>query len=228
MTKILIIDDDPDLCTLVSTILKKDGYEVDIAHSGRSGIPKIKTFEPDLILLDVMIPGESGWDICQQLRQDNDTPIIFLSARGSENDIVRGLQLGADDYVAKPFRRHELIARIEAVLRRARPPEGEADTIYEVGDLVINHTLWEVHRRDQPVHLTPTEFDLLLLLAKNVGKPVSHHDLLSTVWGPEQKENLNILKVYVRQLRMKIEPDPDRPRYILTKRGIGYYLAANP
>jgi DNA-binding response OmpR family regulator len=228
MTKIMLIDDDPDLCILVSTILKKEGYDVEVAHSGREGIPKTKAFQPDLILLDVMIPGESGWEICEQLHQDSDTPVIFLSARGSENDIVRGLQLGADDYIAKPFRRHELIARIEAVLRRTQQVEGEVDTIYQIGDLVVNQTLWEVQRGQHPIHLTPTEFELLLLLVKNAGRPISHQDLLTKIWGAEQKENLNILKVYIRQLRTKVEPHPDKPRYILTKRGFGYYLSATP
>jgi two-component system KDP operon response regulator KdpE len=136
--------------------------------------------------------------------------------------------LGADDYIAKPFRRHELIARIEAVLRRTQQDEGEADTIYQVGDLVVNQTLWEVQRDRQSIHLTPTEFELLLLLTKNAGRPISHQDLLTKIWGAEQKENLNILKVYIRQLRTKVEPNPDKPRYILTKRGFGYYLSATP
>ena len=225
MVKVLLIDDDQDLCILVKTILERDGYEVEVAYNGRSGIPKARDFKPDLVLLDVMIPGESGWDICRQLREGGDIPIIFLSARGGESDIVRGLQLGADDYIPKPFRRHELTARTEAVLRRARPVEPTSDIIYHIGDLEINHTRYEVRRNGQNIHLTPTEFDLLLLLAKNAGKPVSHQELLTLVWGSEHKDNLNILKVYVRQLRTKIEPDPDRPRYLLTRRGIGYYLA---
>jgi DNA-binding response OmpR family regulator len=225
MAKILIIDDDPDLCTLVGTILKREGYEVEEAYDGKGGIAKATETKPDLILLDVMIPGESGWDICEELRSKGKTPIIFLSARGAETDIVRGLQLGADDYIAKPFRRHEMIARIEAVLRRAQA-EAEDDSVYEVGDLVVNHTLYEVHRGAEEVALTPTEFDLLLLLAQNAGKPVAHNDLLGQVWDESQKGNLNLLKVYIRQLRRKVEPDPNEPRYILTKRGVGYRLAA--
>lgn len=225
MNKILIIDDDPDLCTLVSTILKRDGYEVEVAYDGQTGLEKATANQPDLILLDVMIPGDSGWDICEQLRDNGDTPIIFLSARGGESDIVRGLQLGADDYISKPFRRHELKARIEAVLRRSQSSE-EEDTVYEIEDLVINQTLYEVYRNDELIHLTPTEFELLLLLAKRAGKPVSHNDLLTTVWDESQRDNLNLLKVYIRQLRRKIEPDPDKPSYILTKRGVGYRLIA--
>ena len=224
MAKILIIDDDPDLCTLVGTILKREGYEVEEAYDGRGGIAKATETRPDLILLDVMIPGQNGWEICEELRSQGRTPIIFLSARGAENDIVRGLQLGADDYIAKPFRRHEMIARIEAVLRRAQA-ETESETVYEIGDLVVNHTLYEVTRGEEPVDLTPTEFDLLLLLARNAGRPVAHDELLGQVWDESQKGNLNLLKVYIRQLRRKVEPDPDMPRYILTKRGVGYRLA---
>jgi DNA-binding response OmpR family regulator len=224
MAKILIIDDDPDLCTLVGTILKREGYEVEEAYDGKDGIAKTAETKPDLILLDVMIPGESGWEICEQLRSKGKTPIIFLSARGAENDIVRGLHLGADDYIAKPFRRHEMIARIEAVLRRAQA-EKDDENVYEIGDLVVNHTLFEVHRGQEQVDLTPTEFDLLLLLARNAGKPVAHDELLGQVWDESQKGNLNLLKVYIRQLRRKVEPDPDEPRYILTKRGVGYRLA---
>jgi DNA-binding response OmpR family regulator len=225
MTKILIIDDDPDLCTLVGTILKREGYEVEEAYDGKEGIAKAAETKPDLVLLDVMIPGDSGWDICEELRRKGKTPIIFLSARGAENDIVRGLHLGADDYIAKPFRRHEMIARIEAVLRRAQSEE-EDDTVYEIGELIVNRTLYEVHRGEEPVNLTPTEFDLLLLLARNAGKPVTHSELLGQVWDERQQGNLNLLKVYIRQLRRKVEPDPDEPQYILTKRGVGYRLAA--
>ncbi len=224
MTKILIIDDDPDLCVLVSTILEREGYQTDFAYNGRTGLEKTTQMEPDLILLDVMIPGESGWEICEQLREKDNTPIVFLSARGGESDVVRGLKLGADDYISKPFRRHELLARIEAVLRRTMPDE-EEEVIYQVGDLVINHTLWETTRAGEPIHLTPTEFELLALLAKRAGKPVPHNDILTQVWDLNQQNNLNLLKVYIRQLRLKVEPDPDRPRYVMTKRGIGYYLA---
>jgi DNA-binding response OmpR family regulator len=224
MTKILIIDDDPDLCTLVGTILRREGYEVEEAYDGLGGIAKAADGKPDLVLLDVMMPGESGWDICEALQSKAKIPVIFLSALGAENDIVRGLKTGADDYIAKPFRRQEMIARIEAVLRRAQADK-EDERVYEVGDLVVNHTLYEVHRGQEEVDLTPTEFDLLLLLARNAGKPVPHDDLLGEVWDESQKGNLNLLKVYIRQLRRKVEPDPDEPRYILTKRGVGYRLA---
>ena len=225
MTKILIIDDNPDLCTLVRTILERDGYQVESAYNGQSGLEQAASLQPDLILLDVMMPGVDGWEICQQLRKSSKAPIIFVSAKGSESDIVRGLRLGADDYIPKPFRRHELVARIEAVLRRSQRDKSVGDMVYEVGDLIINQTLWEVHREGKPVHLTPTEFKLLLLFAQHGGRPVTHKEILATVWGAKQENNLNLLKVYIRQLRKKVEPDPDRPRYILTKRGVGYRLA---
>lgn len=226
MPLILIIDDDAELCDLVRTLLVKDGYQVEIANDGQSGLEKVGQLEPDLILLDVMMPNMDGWEVCQQIRERSDAPIIFLSAMGAERDIVRGLKSGADDYVPKPFRRNELVARIEAVLRRARTESMAKDVVYRQGDLVIDQPRWEVHRGGEAIHLTPTEFRLLLLLAKNSGRPVSHHEILTTVWGEKHEGNLNLLKVYVRQLRRKIEYDPDRPQFLLTKRGVGYQLAA--
>lgn len=226
MSTILIIDDDPDLCTLVGVILEKDGYLVEAAHNGQEGLEKATQIQPDLILLDVMMPEGSGWEVCEKLRRTSGAPVIFLSARGSEVDVVRGLRLGGDDYIAKPFRRHELTARIEAVLRRASAETKEEESIYQIGDLTINKTLWEVHRGKDSIHLTPTEFNLLLLLAQQVGRPVTHQEILTTVWGTKHQNNLNLLKVYIRQLRQKIELDPDKPQNLLTKRGIGYLLAA--
>lgn len=226
MTKILVVDDDRDLCTLVSIILSKDGYEVEPAYDGPSGLKMAVRLQPDLILLDIMMPDDSGWDVCEQLRRISNVPIIFLSARGAERDIVRGLQLGADDYITKPFRRHELVARIETVLRRARTAPQEGDTLFHIGDLTINQTRWEVQRAGAPIQLTPTEFRLLLLLAQRNGRPVSHKEILTAVWGAEREENLNLLKVYIRQLRRKIELDPELPQYVLTKRGVGYRLAS--
>jgi DNA-binding response OmpR family regulator len=206
-------------------MLSKDGYQVEIANDGESGLEKVGQIKPDLILLDIMMPGMDGWMVCQQIRERSDAPIIFLSALGAESDIVRGLRSGADDYIPKPFRRDELIARIEAVLRRTQSSTTARDEIYRHGDLVIDQPRWEVRRGEELIHLTPTEFKLLLLLAKNGGRPVSHRKILVTVWGEKHERNLNLLKVYVRQLRQKIEHDPNRPRYLLTKRGVGYRLA---
>ena len=224
MVTILIIDDDPDLCTLVRITLSKAGYQVEAAYNGRSGLEKAIQIQPDLILLDIMMPDGSGWDVCQQLREVGDAPVIFLSAKGSEGDVVRGLKLGADDYISKPFRSRELVARIEAVLRRSRTDSAEVDVVYRVGDLAIDKARWEVRRGDELVYLTPTEFRLLLLLAQHASRPVAHQEILTEVWGTEHKGNLNLLKVYVRQVRQKIERDPDQPQYLVTKRGIGYQL----
>lgn len=223
MATILIIDDDRDLCVLVGTILVKAGFEVEAAYDGPSGLKKAAEIRPDLILLDIMMPDISGWDIAEELRQLGSAPIIFLSARGAEKDVVRGLQLGADDYVSKPFRHHELVARIEAVLRRA--PTVSREAVYQIGDLVIDRPHWQVWRGDQKIHLTPTEFRLLLVLAQHAGRPVSHREILTDVWGGRHQRNLNLLKVYIRQLRQKIEVNPDRPQYLLTTRGVGYRLA---
>jgi two-component system response regulator MtrA len=225
MPLILIIDDDLELTALVRTMLSKDGYEVEIANDGQSGLEKLEQLQPDLILLDIMMPGMDGWAVCQQIRERSDSPIIFLSALGAERDIVRGLKSGADDYVPKPFRRDELLARIEAVLRRTISREAARGVVFRRGDLVIDQPRWEVRRGEELIHLTPTEFRLLLLLAKNGGRPVSHRKILVTVWGDKHEGNLNLLKVYIRQLRQKIEHDPDHPQYIMTKRGVGYQLA---
>ncbi len=225
MPTILIIDDDPDLCVLVGTILVKAGYEVESAFDGQSGLDRAAKIRPDLVLLDIMMPEMSGWDVAKELRQVSTAPIIFLSARGAEKDVVRGLQLGADDYVSKPFRHHELVARIEAVLRRA--PTAAREQFYRIGDLTIDRPHWEVRRGGRLIHLTPTEFRLLLLLAQHAGRPVSHKDILTEVWGDRHQRNLNLLKVYIRQVRQKIEVNPDRPRYLLTTRGVGYRLATN-
>jgi DNA-binding response OmpR family regulator len=225
MATILIIDDDPDLCVLVGTILAKTGYEVEAAYDGRSGLEKAAELQPDLILLDIMMPDKNGWEVGEELREVCGAPVIFLSARGGERDVVRGLQLGADDYISKPFRHHELVARIEAVLRRAGTAPKE--TVYQIGDLTIDRPRWEVRRGDELIHLTPTEFKLLLLLAQHAGRPVTHKDILTEVWGGKHEHNLNLLKVYIRQLRQKIEQNPDRPQYLLTKRGVGYRIATD-
>ncbi len=226
MSTILLIDDDPDLLTLLSMILKKEGYQVEVAENGESGLEMAVQLQPDLILLDIMMPGVDGWEACREIRRITTAPIIYLTAKREESDIVRGLQLGADDFIPKPFRRHELTARIEAVLRRSRPDTPEEDVVYEIGDLVIDQVRWEVRRGEEPVHLTPTEFNLLLMFARNADRPISHREILTTVWGEHHESNLNLLKVYIRQLRRKIEDDPDRPQRILTQRGIGYRLAS--
>ncbi len=226
MSTILLIDDDPDLLTLLSMILKKEGYRVEVAEDGESGLEMAIQLQPDLILLDIMMPGVDGWEACREIRKITTAPIIYLTAKREESDIVRGLQLGADDFIPKPFRRHELTARIEAVLRRSRPDTPEEDVVYEIGDLVIDQVRWEVRRGEEPVHLTPTEFNLLLMFARNADRPISHREILTTVWGEHHESNLNLLKVYIRQLRRKIEDDPDRPQRILTQRGIGYRLAS--
>ena len=226
MSTILLIDDDPDLLTLLSMILKKEGYRVEVAEDGESGLEMAIQLQPDLILLDIMMPGVDGWEACREIRKITTAPIIYLTAKREESDIVRGLQLGADDFIPKPFRRHELTARIEAVLRRSRPDTRDEDVVYEIGDLVIDQVRWEVRRGEEAVHLTPTEFNLLLMFARNADRPISHREILTTVWGENHESNLNLLKVYIRQLRRKIEDDPDRPQRILTQRGIGYRLAS--
>jgi two-component system KDP operon response regulator KdpE len=198
---------------------------VEAAYDGQSGLEKAADLQPDLILLDIMMPDINGWEIAEELREAGSAPVIFLSARGGERDVVRGLQLGADDYISKPFRHHELVARIEAVLRRAGTTGKEK--VYHIGDLTIDQPRWEVRRGDELIHLTPTEFKLLLLLAQHAGRPVTHKDILTEVWGGKHEHNLNLLKVYIRQLRQKIEQNPDRPRYLLTKRGVGYRIATD-
>jgi two-component system KDP operon response regulator KdpE len=224
--KILIIEDDVTIATLTRLQLEVKNCLVQIASNGAEGLRQAYSWQPDLVLLDVMMPDMDGWTVCQRLRELSDVPIIFVTAIGQERSIVRGLQLGADDYVVKPFSTKELYARIVAVLRRHRavtnsipPPR------YTNGWLTVDTDLHEVTIDNKPIDLSPIEFRLLTTLVYNEGKVLSHEYLLEQVWGAAYKQERHYLKLYVWYLRQKIEPDVNRPQYILTERGIGYRFA---
>jgi len=223
--KVLIIDDDVTLTTVIQLRLEQEGYEVIIANSGVEGLRQAYDAHPDLVILDIMMPGLDGWETCQRLREISDVPIIMLTAKDGEMDMVRGLELGADGYISKPFSTKELLARIQALLRRTRLPSSPTrPAVYTDGDLVVDFAKHRVTVRGKRVNLTPTEFRLLSCLVRNAGRVIPHEALLAQVWGPEYIGEIQYLKLYIRYLRQKIEEDPSKPQYILTEWGIGYYF----
>lgn len=223
---VLVIDDDPALRRMLDRSLSDAGYAVQTAIEAQSALDAIATNPPDLILLDLMLPGIDGFDLCQQLREWTNVPIIMLTARASEQDIVRGIQLGADDYLTKPFYMSELLVRMEAVLRRAQPPipSGGVSRI-QIGDLIIDLAQHQVTVSGIDAGLTPTEYSILVYLAQHAGQVLTHTQLLKAVWGDSYGEENNYLWVHIAHLRRKIEADPKQPQYILTERGVGYRLA---
>jgi two-component system KDP operon response regulator KdpE len=191
--------------------------------SGQEAVDKLRDLLPDLIILDVMMPGMDGFETLREIRKASNVPVIMLTARGEEDDKVRGLRLGADDYVAKPFSQRELSSRVQAVLRRAEAPPLVARTKVVVDeDLTIDFSRAEVYLRGQRVQLTPTEYRLLYHLASSPGRVLPYETILAKVWGMEYREEEHYVRLYVNYLRQKIEPDPSHPKYILTERGLGY------
>ena len=219
---ILIIDDDADLAKIVKLNLEREGYTTVVASSGVEGLQKAYSSQPDLVILDIMMPGMDGWTTCRRLREISAVPIVMLTARGMESDIVKGLELGADDYIVKPFGTKELLARIHALLRRAETSTTKKPPVYSDGELTVDFVKRMVTVRDTKVDLTPTEFKLLSTFVQNEGRVLPHRFLLTQVWGPEYADEVNYLKLYVRYLRQKIEEDPSNPLYILTEWGVGY------
>lgn len=225
--KILVVDDEPRLVRLVSEVLRPMGYQVVSAASGQSAIEMVATEQPDLVLLDIILPlGPDGYEVCRHIRTFSEVPIIMLTAKAREPDMLRGFDVGADDYLTKPFSAKELVARVKAVLRRARRPAEAASTTLRCGDLEINFALCRVKVRGEQVSLTRTEYALLRQLALNVNRVVMHRDLLAEVWGPEYLDDVDYLRAYIRYLRRKLEVDPSNPQYILTSPGIGYMLSS--
>ena len=222
-TRLLLIDDDERLTSAVALYMRRQGYELDIAHDGPRGLEHFVKSRPDLVVLDVMMPEMDGWEVCRRIRERSNVPIIMLTARTDENDRVLGLRLGADDYVAKPFSLKELEARIEAVLRRARmEPPTEDDVLYDDGRLKIEKAAMQVTLEDEPLNLTATERRLLFTLAEHAGRVLSADQILRQVWGPEYAGQADYVKLYVWRVRQKVEPDPSDPSYIQTERGLGY------
>lgn len=224
--KILLVDDDPQLIKLVNSNLKSVGYKVLLAMDAPSAIDIIDREMPDMVILDIMLPGIDGYGLCQRIREFTDIPIVMLTAKVEDADKVKGLKLGADDYITKPFNVEELLARIEAVLRRAKPSE-EANALrsFTCGDITVDFAQRRVTVKGQEIALTLTEYKLLSQLVTNAGRMMFHGELLTKVWGPEYINELEYLRAYIRHLRRKIEDDPHHPKYILSKPGIGYIFA---
>ena len=220
--KILVIDDEEATVNLISILLERHGYEVIKAYRAEDGLRKAYRMHPDLVLLDIMMPDMDGWEVCRRLRELSDMPIIFLTARTEVKDVVRGLEMGADDYIVKPYDSDELVARIRAHLRRAPSSTMSEELVFNGGDFRVNFLNREVRVRGRVVHLTPKEFDLLGVLVRNAGRVVSRTELIKEAWGPEYADAIDSLKLYIHYLRQKIEADPQRPEYILTSRGVGY------
>jgi two-component system KDP operon response regulator KdpE len=219
-TTVLIVDDEPQIRRVMRTTLTSQGYAVVEARTGEDALEKLRGDHPGLILLDVNLPGISGLDVCREIRQSSDVPIIMLTVRNTERDKVQALDAGADDYVVKPFGAQELLARIRAALRRSAPEE--ATPAFLSDDLRIDFAKRAVTLQGKPVRLTPKEFELLRHLVANQGRALSHRRLLQAVWGPDYGEETEYLRVFINQLRKKIEPDPRHPRYIHTDPWIGY------
>ena len=223
MAKILIIDDDPTLHHLLTLALTQEGYEVISARGGQEGLRQAYRHQPDLIILDVLMPEMDGWETLTRLRELSDVPVIMLTAQSGSRYTVRGLSAGADDYVAKPFHLEELLARIAAVLRRTRSDSaGDGLAYYDDGYLTVDLTTMQVEREGVPVSLTPTEFKLLAALMRAAETPLSKRELLTTVWGEAYQAEFNILRVHICHLREKIERNPRAPQYIVTVKGVGY------
>ncbi len=221
---ILVVDDEPHLVDLLTSILEQNDYNVIEAGNGREAISKARELIPDLILLDVMLPGMDGFETLKDLRLVTNAPVIMLTVQASEADRVRGLELGADDYIAKPFSHRELISRVKAALRRAAmAPTVSNDGLIKIDDrLSFDQDKREVIVDGHSVKLRPTEFRLLAQLVKNAGRLLTHEALLTRVWGREYRDDTQLLRLYITYLRQKIEQDPSHPKYILNERGLGY------
>lgn len=222
---ILIVDDEPRYLRLLEANLRTEGYEVSVAQDGVQALDVFSAQPIDLVLLDVMMPRLDGFGTCQRLREFSNVPIVILTARGEEQDRVRGLDLGADDYLVKPFSATELLARVRAVLRRAQPVMDSGQTRFFVHDnLRIDFARAEVWINEQPVSLSATEYRLLLQFAHHIGKILTSEDLLTSVWGVEYKNDKEILWVSIARLRQKLEEDAHNPRHIVTRSGLGYLM----
>jgi two-component system KDP operon response regulator KdpE len=220
-TRVLVVDDEPQILRALQLKLSGAGYAVDTAASAQEALMKAGMRPPEAIVLDLLLPDGRGTDVCRELRRWNTAPILVLSAVGEEKEKIEALDAGADDYVTKPFSGDELLARLRAALRRAAP---SPDPVVDVGELRIDLEKRAVTMSGKPIALTPIEYDLLRLLAENQGKLLTHPMILRAIWGPAFQEESNYLHVHVSHLRRKIEPDPTRPRYLLTQAGVGYRL----
>ena len=224
-TSILVVDDERRYRELLEMNLVRRGYRVRQAVDGLSALNAIEEEEPSLVILDLKLPDIDGYEVCRRVRSYSNIPVIMLTARAEQAEKVRGLDVGADDYVTKPFGADELLARVDAVLRRSRAARAVASPTFDLGELHIAFAEHRVTLRGQDVPLTPGEYRLLVELAVNAGRVMLQDELLARVWGPEYPGAKELLQTAIRRLRVKIEDDPGAPRYILTRRGVGYELA---
>jgi two-component system KDP operon response regulator KdpE len=220
MSRVLVVDDEPQIRRALTTNLRARGYEVDEAESGEEALAMAARLHPDVVVLDLGLPGIDGIDVVHGLRGWTGMPILVLSAREDEASKVAALDAGADDYVTKPFGMDELLARLRAALRRATPADEEP--MVSTDDFVVDLAAKRVTRGSEPVHLTPTEWQVVEVLVRSPGKLITQRQLLQDVWGPEYRTETNYLRLYLAQVRRKLEPDPSRPRYFLTEPGMGY------
>ena len=219
--RVLVVDDEPQIVRALKVILRGAGYVTQQAETKQEALDAVAVRPPDAMVLDLILPDGSGVDVCKEVRRWSGLPIIVLSAVGDEREKVRALDAGADDYITKPFGTDELLARLRAALRRVTE---ESEPRIEIGDLEIDLEARQITSGGEPVHLTPIEFDLLRVLATHRGKLVTHRQLLHEVWGPGFENETHYLRVHVAHIRSKIEPDPSRPRYLITEPGVGYRL----
>jgi two-component system KDP operon response regulator KdpE len=223
---ILVIDDEPQILRALRTILKAHNYRVSVANRGEEGLAQAAAGKPDVIIVDLGLPDMDGIEVCARLRSWTQTPIIVLSVRDSEKEKVRALDEGADDYLTKPFGIEELLARIRVALRHSARMKGPVEALVKAGELTIDLASYSVHRGKEEVKLTATEFKLLAYLASNEGRVLTHHSILSNVWGFEYIDNIEYLRVYMNQLRKKLEDNPRNPVFLLSEPGIGYRFSS--
>jgi two-component system, OmpR family, KDP operon response regulator KdpE len=222
MNRVLIVDDEPQIRRVMRTALAANGYEPYEARTGEEALQALREFDPDVILLDMNMPGMGGMAACRQIRTASEVAIIILSVRDSERDKIEALDAGADDYITKPFSMNELMARIRANLRRLPGQADQAQPIVVSDELTVNPASRQVIAKGKPVRLTPKEFELLEFFLRSPNKPIAHRKLLQTLWGLEYGDEIEYLRVFVSQLRKKIEADPAHPRYIVTEPWVGY------
>ncbi len=230
MAKVLVVEDELNIATIIKVNLQNEGFEVEIANDGVEGYEKYKSFSPDIILLDIMMPKMNGFEVCEKIREESMVPIIMLTARAEESDKVKGLELGADDYVVKPFGVKELVARVQANIRRSKLIMEHKNEVVQnsnkncVGDFCINEDTMTIEKKGEALQLTRREYDLMCYFLENIEKVVTREELLEDVWQYEYLGDLRTVDVTIRRLRAKIEDDTDNPKYLLTKRGTGYYF----
>jgi two-component system response regulator MtrA len=217
--KVLVVDDDTALAEMIGIVLRAEGFEPSFCADGAAAVDAFRRTRPDLVLLDLMLPGMDGIEVCSRIREESGVPIIMLTAKSDTTDVVKGLESGADDYVVKPFNPKELVARIRT---RLRPASSESTGVLTIGDLTLDVAGHEVRRGDQLINLTPLEFELLLALALKPSQVFTREMLLEQVWGYHYKADTRLVNVHVQRLRAKVETDPDNPRIVMTVRGVGY------